>query len=197
MNRNRKLVIGLCLLYVFFMGGLAIFYYMNEESFKALVAVSGVGCGAVPLLLAIFTKLNFNMPLIVSYLIFLVGSQYLGSILGWYGNGWWDTFLHLISGSILGFAGIALYERLVHREADKEISPWFIFLYVLSFAVLGGVIWEIYEFSSDEFFNMTLQGGGNRDTMLDLIADTAGGLLIAVWAGVRTRVKLKKMSSGN
>ena len=174
------------------MGGLAVFYFMNDESFKATVAAGGVGCGAVPLLLALFTKLKFNMPLIVSYLIFLVGSQYLGSILGWYHNGWWDTFLHLISGSILGFAGVALYERFVHREAAKEISPWFVFLFILSFAVLGGVVWEIYEFSSDEFLNMSLQGGGNRDTMIDLVADTGGGLIIASWSGIRTKTKLKK-----
>lgn len=191
MNRNRKIVIVLCLLYVLFMGALAFFYYRNDESYKAMVAVGGVGCGAVPLLLAFFTKLKFNLPLIFSYLVFLFGSQYMGSILGWYGNGWWDTFIHLISGSILGFAGIALYERLVHREARKEISPWFVFLFIVSFGVLGGVIWEIYEFSSDEFLNMTLQGGGNRDTMIDLIADAIGGLIIAVWAGVRTRIKIR------
>ncbi|WP_147535809.1 hypothetical protein [Bacillus marasmi] len=192
MNHNRKLVIGLCLLYVLFMGSVAIFYFMRDESFKAVVAASGVGCGAIPLLLAFFTKLKFNMPLIVSYLIFLVGSQYLGSILGWYGNGWWDTFMHLISGAILGFAGVALYERLIHREADKHISPWFVFIFVIAFAVLGGVVWEIYEFSSDEFFNQTLQGGGNRDTMIDLIADSGGGLLVAMWSAIRTKIKLKK-----
>jgi hypothetical protein len=192
MNRNRKLVIGLCLLYVLFMGGLAFLSFTNGESFKSMVAIGGVVCGAIPLLLAFFTKLKFNMPLIVSYLIFLFGSQYLGSIRGWYGNGWWDTFLHLLSGAILGFAGIALYERFVHRDAAKEISPWFVFLFVVSFAVLGGVIWEIYEFSSDVFFNMTLQGGGNSDTMMDLIADSCGGLLIAAWSGVRTKIKLKK-----
>ena len=39
---------------------------------------------------------------------------------------------------------------------------------------------------------MTLQGGGNKDTMTDLIADTIGGLVIAVVAGIRTRAKLKK-----
>ncbi|AGK53272.1 hypothetical protein [Bacillus sp. 1NLA3E] len=192
MNRNRKLVIVLCLLYIFFMGAVAVYYYLNGESFKAIVAVGGVGCGAIPLLLALFTKLKFNLPLIFSYLIFLFGSQYMGSILGWYRNGWWDTFLHLISGAILAFAGIALYERLVHREASKEISPWIIFLFTVSFAALGGVLWEIYEFSSDELLNMTLQGGGNKDTMTDLIADTVGGLIIAGWAGVRTKIKLKK-----
>jgi hypothetical protein len=36
---------------------------------------------------------------------------------------------------------------------------------------------------------MTLQGGGNKDTMIDLIADTLGGLLVGAWAGLRTKIK--------
>jgi ABC-type multidrug transport system permease subunit len=181
---NRKLVISLSLMYVLFMGALSIYYYTADETFKSLVSIGGVVCGAIPLSLALFT---------ISYLIFLFASQFLGSILGWYGLGWWDTFLHLLSGSLLAFTGIALYERLVYRNAGKEISPWFVFLFTLSFSALGGVIWEIYEFSSDQLFGMTLQGGGNKDTMIDLIADTIGGLIIAVWAGVRTKIKLKKI----
>jgi hypothetical protein len=39
---------------------------------------------------------------------------------------------------------------------------------------------------------MTLQGGGNDDTMIDLISDTGGGLIISLWAGVRTKIKLRK-----
>ncbi|GAB6255886.1 MULTISPECIES: hypothetical protein [Peribacillus] len=189
---NRKLVISISSVYVLFMAALSIFYYTDDENFKSLVSIGGVVCGAIPLLLALFTKLQFNLPIIISYLIFLFGSQYLGSILGWYGLGWWDTLLHLLSGSLLAFTGIALYERLIYRNAGKDISPWFVFLFTLSFSALGGVIWEIYEFSSDQLFGMTLQGGGNKDTMIDLIADTVGGLIIAVWAGVRTKIKLKK-----
>ncbi|WP_347939809.1 hypothetical protein AAEY33_17065 [Peribacillus simplex] len=189
---NRKLVISLSLVYVLFMAALSIFHYTADETFKSLVSIGGAVCGAIPLLLALFTKLKFNLPIIISYLIFLFCSQFLGSILGWYGLGWWDTLLHLLSGSLLAFTGIALYERMVYRNAGKEISPWFVFLFTLSFSALGGVIWEIYEFSSDQLFGMTLQGGGNKDTMIDLIADTIGGLIIAVWAGVRTKIKLKK-----
>jgi hypothetical protein len=189
---NRKLVIFISSVYVLFMAALSIFYYTDDENFKSLVSIGGVVCGAIPLLLALFTKLQFNLPIIISYLIFLFGSQYLGSILGWYGLGWWDTLLHLLSGSLLAFTGIALYERLVYRNAGKDISPWFVFLFTLSFSALGGIFWEIYEFSSDQLFGMTLQGGGNKDTMIDLIADTVGGLIIAVWAGVRTKIKLKK-----
>lgn len=189
---NRKLVLLLSILYIAFMAILFFHYRSEGESFKSTVAIGGMFCGAVPFLLALFTKLQFNLPIVISYLLFLVGSQYFGSIRGWYSLGWWDTFLHFLSGAILAFTGIALYERLVHRDAEVEISPWIIFLFTLSFAALGGVIWEIYEFSSDQFFNMTLQGGGNDDTMVDLISDTGGGLIIAAWAGIRTKIKLRK-----
>src|SRR3954453_17352950 len=112
---------------------LAFYYHSIGQSFKSTVAMGGILCGAVPLLLALFTKLQFNLPIVLSYLAFLVGSQYLGSILGWYGLGWWDTFMHFISGAILAFSGIALYERLIHQAAGNEISPWFVFLFTFSF----------------------------------------------------------------
>ncbi|WP_043931458.1 hypothetical protein [Bacillus sp. EB01] len=183
---GRKFIIIICLLYCVFMAFLAFSFHEQGESFKFSVAAAGIGCGAVPLILGIFTKWKFNVPLVVAYLIFLFCSQYLGSISGWYGLGWWDTFLHGLSGALLGFTGIAIYERLIHREAGRQISAWFVFLFVFSFAVFGGVVWEIYEFTSDELFGMTLQGGGNKDTMIDLISDALGGLAIAVLAGLRT-----------
>lgn len=186
---KRLLVVVLCLGYALFMAAISIYYKNEGESFKSLVAISGIFCGLLPLLLGTFTKFKFNLPIIFSYLLFLLGSQYLGSILGWYGLGWWDILMHFISGGLLAFTGIALYERMIHRNAGGQISPWFVFLFTSSFAALGGVLWEFYEFSGDQFFDMTLQGGGNKDTMYDLIADAAGGILIGIWAGVRTKIK--------
>ncbi|WP_409300901.1 hypothetical protein [Peribacillus sp. SCS-155] len=188
---NRKLVTALSFVYVLFMAVLALYYNSAGQSFRFLVAIGGIACGLIPLFLAIFFKLNFNLPLVVSYLVFLFASQYLGSLRGWYGLGWWDTFLHFLSGVLLAFLAIALYERFIHRNADSGISPWFVFLFIWSLAVLGGVLWEMYEFSSDQFFGLTLQGGGNSDTMIDLISDTAGGLVIAIWAGIRSVFKVK------
>lgn len=190
---NKKLVITFSSIYVVFMAVLIIFYYVNGETYKTLVAVGGVICGAIPLLLALFTKLQFNLPIVISYLIFLFASQYLGTIRNWYGLGWWDTFVHFISGAILSFTAIALFERLTHVKMNKEISPWFIFLFTLSVATLGGVIWEIYEFTVSSLFNMVLQAN-NTDTMTDLIADTLGGLIVAIWSGLRTKSKYIKRS---
>lgn len=184
---KKRIVSFLSIAYVLFMAVLAFVCHAEGDDKKALVAAGGVVCGAIPLILALFSRLQFNLPLIIFYFIFLLGSQYFGSILGWYGLGWWDFFMHAVSGVLLAFTGIALYERFVHRRGGKGIFSWFVALFVLSFAVLGGVVWEFYEFSMDQFFGMTLQGGGNKDTMEDLIADTLGGLVIALRAGGKKR----------
>ncbi|WP_042355448.1 hypothetical protein [Bacillus rubiinfantis] len=194
---SRKIVILLSGLYVLFMSILAVYFFMNGETFKATVAVGGIACGAIPLFLALFTRLTFNLPIVISYIIFLFGSQYLGSIRSWYGLGWWDTFIHFISGGIIAFTGVALYERLIKRNAGDKISPWFVFWFTFSFSALGAVLWEIYEFSSDQLFGMTLQGGGNKDTMIDMIAGLSGGLIIACTSGIRTMYKLKKQAKNH
>jgi hypothetical protein len=189
---KRKVIIMISLIYVLFMAALFVFYFSKDDSYRYQVAIGGIICGAVPLILVRFTKIKFNMPIMLSYLAFLFGSQYLGSILGLYGLGWWDTFLHCLSGALLAFVAIALFERMTHQESRHHLSHWLIFLFVVSFAVFGGVLWEVYEFSGDQFFGMTLQGGGNTDTMIDLIADTAGGLVIAMAAAIRTKRRFKK-----
>ncbi|MCM3719357.1 hypothetical protein [Fictibacillus phosphorivorans] len=186
---KRKFLLFLSVAYTIFMAYLCFYYFTKGETHNYQVAFGGILCGAVPLGLILFTKIKFNMPIMLSYFAFLFASQYLGSILGFYHLGWWDTFLHLLSGALLAFVGIALYERMTHQDARSEISSWLVFHFVLSFSVFGGVVWEIYEFSMDQFFAMTLQGGGNFDTMVDLLADTAGGLLIAIIAFIKTKKK--------
>lgn len=188
---KRKFLLILSIAYTGFMAYLCFYYFTKGETHSYQVALGGIFCGLVPLCLILFTKIKFNMPIMLSYFAFLLASQYLGSILGFYHLGWWDTFLHLLSGALLAFVGIALYERMTHQHARSDISYWLVFLFVLSFSVFGGVVWEIYEFSMDQFFSMTLQGGGNFDTMIDLLADTAGGILIAIIASVKTKRRFK------
>ncbi|MBH0167979.1 hypothetical protein [Fictibacillus sp. 18YEL24] len=188
---KRKILLVLSAAYVIFMAYLCFYYFSKDETHSYQVAFGGIFCGLIPLGLILFTKIKFNMPIMISYFAFLFASQYLGSILDFYRFGWWDTFLHLLSGALLAFVAIALYERMTHQKARKEISYWLVFLFVLAFSVFGGVVWEIYEFSMDQFFGMTLQGGGNFDTMVDLLADTAGAIVIAAIAAFRTKIRFK------
>jgi hypothetical protein len=187
---NQKLINIVSIAYSLFMLILAIIFYKSNESFRFLISLSGVFCGVIPLIIAFIFKFKSNIQLVFFYIVFLFCSQYLGSIRGWYGLGWWDIFLHFISGILIAYLGVAIYERLILRTAGEMISKWFVFLFIFAFSVFGGVLWEFYEFSMDQIFEMTLQGGGNKDTMIDLIADTTGGLVIAIWSVLKLKLKI-------
>jgi len=188
---RKKISIFLCVLYVGFMAFVAIHLFLKNNNFDTLIALGGVASGLVPLLLILLTKFELSLPIIIFYLLFLFGSQFLGSLQGFYRNGWWDSFMHLLSGILIAFIGFDLYKRLLRKDNISQLSPWFVSLFILSFAVFGGVIWEIYEFTMDQLFDMGLQSGGNYDTMTDLISDSLGGFIIAIWSFFKTKMHVK------
>ena len=53
-----------------------------------------------------------------------------------------------------------------------------IIAFILTFTLAAGVVWEIYEFTCDQVFGTDLQHG-NIDTMVDLIVDLIGALIVA------------------
>ncbi|WP_245796435.1 hypothetical protein [Domibacillus antri] len=149
---RRILIILLCLIYTFFMINLFIIYYSQGETEKTMISAGGIVSGLFPLLITIFTKIQFSLPLVSFYILFLFGSQYLGAISNWYGIEWWDTFLHAVSGVLLVFIGMALYDHAIPKSIGNAVSFWFIILFTVSFAVFGGTLWEVYEFAVDQLF---------------------------------------------
>lgn len=184
---NRRYVILFSTFYIILMALVAVFNFVSGNAFSGSIGLAGMLCGAVPALLTVFKRFRPDLPLAITYLIFLFGSQFLGSVLGFYRIHGWDKLVHGLSGVVLAFAAIALYRMFVgRRDAGQRISPWFLFLFILSFSALGGLFWEIYEFSIDQLFGTTMQID-NTDTMTDLIADVAGALVIALWIRIRAK----------
>lgn len=189
---ERRIVIFVSFIYVGLMTGFFFYLHSIGDTYRSMVAVGGVLSGLLPIFIASFSKWKLHLGIVFSYLLFLFASEFLGSILNWYGFGWWDTFLHFISGGILAFIGLTLYEGFIYRNNGNDLAPWFVFLITVSIAAFAGVIWEIYEFLADHFFGTTLQGIGVTDTMTDLMADVVGGLVIASYAAIRTRKRMNK-----
>jgi hypothetical protein len=184
---KRKAIIGISLFYSIICLILAIVLFINGKHNLGLVALSGIALGLFPIGIMIFTKFELGLPLICFYILFLFGSQILGSIANFYQHFvWWDLLLHFISGILLACLAIDLYKKLLPRDTVYELSTWFIFIFIFSFSIMGGVLWEIYEYLADVLFDMNLQHG-NADTMSDLITDGAGGLVVAIWVLFRSR----------
>lgn len=128
-------------------------------------------------------KIEYPSEFELMILFFLFGSFYLGDIHGFYEKfWWWDIMLHTSSGFMIGFFAYSLV-YVLNKELDfLDISPFFVSLFSFSFAVALGVMWEIFEFFFDNTlgYNLQRRETGLFDTMLDLIVDSVGALIISV-----------------
>ncbi|WP_309487148.1 membrane-spanning protein [Bacillus sp. ISL-4] len=183
---KHKIIIIFSLVFIAFMTGLLIFYLIKGDSSRWMVALGGILVSALPISL-LFVKNNpFNIPIIIGYYVFIFCTTFLGSIANFYGDfKWWDSGVHFYKGIFVGFVGIVLYKLFIPQKARKDVSRWVIFLFVLSLSVIATVLWEIYEFAGDLTFTHTMQRGGNKDTMYDIIFGLTGGLLISIYSCVQ------------
>jgi len=125
--------------------------------------------------------------------LFVVLTLFLGSAADFYYKyWWWDIVLHTGSGVLLGIIGFLAVFLLNHTDRiPKGITPFFLCVFAVTFAVTLGVIWEIFEYAVDcisPATNMQSRETGVVDTMQDLIVDTLGAVVVAVagWAHLRT-----------
>ena len=153
--------------------------------------------GAAAMLLPSFLihRINLKIPsfMLIMYAVFLYCAIYLGEVRNFYYNvPHWDTILHTFSGAGLGALGFSIVTLLNKSEnITFTLSPGFVALFAFCFAVSLGVIWEFYEFGMDCFLNTNMQKyaletgelligqESTKDTMKDLIVDSAGAFIIS------------------
>ena len=102
---------------------------------------------------------------------------------------WWDHLTHALSASVVAAAGYATVRALDRHNDGIDLPPRFTFVFVLLITVAFGVFWEVLEFAIQEV--ATLAGStsvltqyGLGDTMLDLVFDVIGGVIVATWGTV-------------
>ncbi|WP_207588898.1 hypothetical protein [Halomontanus rarus] len=102
---------------------------------------------------------------------------------------WWDHVTHALSASVVAGVGYATV-RALHEHAEGIYFPRrFVSVFILLFVLAFGVLWEVLEFaialSADAIgIEAVLTQYGLDDTMLDLVFNSIGGLVVALWGGV-------------
>lgn len=99
---------------------------------------------------------------------------------------WWDHLTHALSASVVAAAGYS-GARAVDIHTDKvRLPPAFLFVFILLITLAFGVFWEVLEFLVGEAARLVGSGSvltqyGLEDTMLDLVFDTLGAIIVAIW----------------
>lgn len=150
-------------------------------------------------------KLSIQIPsrMYIMFAIFLYCAIYLGEVRSFYYQfKHWDVLLHGFSGAMLGALGYSFITLLNRSErVPVNLSPAFIVLFAFCFAVMLGVLWEIYEFAFDGFLGLNMQkfklADGTKmvgrdaleNTMKDLIVNTIGALFMSVMGYISLNYK--------
>lgn len=177
----------------------------TRSDYVLMLLQCSLGIVAVFLPQMLQKKHRFVIPsrMLVLYTLFLYGAIFLGEVMSFYYNvPHWDTFLHTLSGAMLGALGYTVVTFLNKTdEIPITLSPAFVAFFAFCFALTMGVLWEIYEFSIDALFGTNMQKyapsqgepflgqAALLDTMKDLIVDTIGALVISVAGFISLKYK--------
>jgi len=160
--------------------------------------------GSISLLITFVPALlerNYRVPLdpwLGLWITLAVFLHTMGSA-GLYGQiGWWDHLTHAMSASLVAGVGYT-FARGVDLHSDRiHLPKRFFFVYVLVVVLSFGVLWELFEFGLDiaadaTGITMPLAQHGLDDTVLDLMFNSLGALLVAAFGqahltGVAERV---------
>ncbi len=127
-------------------------------------------------------RLQIHVPVAFSsaIVVFTFATLFMGEVWDYYNRfWWWDVLLH--GGSAIGFGLIGFLFIFLMFQGNKYNAPPVSVAFVsFCFGLTIGVIWEIFEYSLDVTFGMTMQGTGLDDTMNDLIVDTIGAAIGAL-----------------
>ncbi|WP_396612183.1 hypothetical protein ACH9L7_02540 [Haloferax sp. S1W] len=155
-------------------------------------AAVGLGVTYLPAIL----ERDYRIPMDAGLTLWISSAAFLhalgtvgfpGSETSFYaGIWWWDHLTHALSSSVVAGAGYATVRALDEHTDAIYLPPRFMFVFILLFVLAFGVFWEVIEFAISGVAALAGTGSvltqyGPNDTLLDLVFDAIGGLIVAIW----------------
>ncbi|MFB6104503.1 MAG: hypothetical protein ABEJ57_05380 [Halobacteriaceae archaeon] len=152
-----------------------------------IVVNTGVALAVTELPAVLNRDLRISMdPALVLWLTTAVFLHAVGTLGPYQTVWWWDHLTHAVSSSIVAGAGYATTRAVEVHNENIVLPPRFLFAFLVVLVLAFGVGWEVLEFglaavATGLGSDAVLTQYGLDDSMLDLVFDAAGGLVVAAW----------------
>lgn len=111
--------------------------------------------------MALEKRLSIDIPPVMEGIIycFIFAAEILGEISSFYTIiPYWDTMLHTLNGFLVAAVGFSLVDLFNRSERFTfRLSPLFLAIVAFCFSMTVGVLWEFFEFGSDQLFGTDMQ----------------------------------------
>lgn len=153
---------------------------LAQSWMAVFVALATLTLTFMPQRFARFFGIKLPRSLLTAIVVFIFATLFLGEVGGFYERfWWWDIVLHFFSA--LSFGAIGFLFIFMLFEGDRYAAPpWALAMLAFCVGLSIGALWEIFEFTMDQLFDMNMQKSGLLDTMKDLIVDTVGAAIGAL-----------------
>jgi len=170
-------------------------FFVGVYDLDAGVAVNA-GIGLLVTYLPAVLERDYDVPMDAGLTLWITGAVFLHALgtVGLPGMEesfyrsvwWWDHLTHALSASIVAAVGYTV-ARAVDEHSDAIYLPArFTFVFVLLSVLAFGVFWEVIEFlvsllAAAAGADSVLTQYGLEDAMFDLVFDTVGAVVVALW----------------
>lgn len=162
--------------------GLFFIYMFLRVSVVIVMVAQGFNRNYENVFLCILTLILFMMPTFIErklhirfpdtmeiiILLFIYAAEILGEIHSMYTRiPMWDTMLHTLNGFLVAAIGFCLVDLLNRNDNFKvKLSPVYLAIVAFCFSMTIGVLWEFFEFTMDNCFDMDMQ----KDTVITSVS---------------------------
>lgn len=154
----------------------------------------------LPFLIKTIFKISFSKVVTIVYYIFMFISGFLGIALSFYGKiKWWDMLAHFLMGACVAVFSIYILNFTIYRKDRSKHNLFFTAVFMISFSLAIGAMWEIWEFLVDAMLGTNCQRymvGSEMlvgqtallDTMMDIIIDLAGAVVGVIFVFIAQKI---------
>jgi hypothetical protein len=165
--------------------GTLVVTFVNQAWLHVVISAFTLALCMLPLLLEMLFRVRLTMLAQTLFAAFIFSSMFAGEVFGMYGNVvQWDDAMHLISGVLIGLGALLWCETMVRRNDRIRMPSWLRLVFIFGVVASLTLLWEAAEFISDQFFGTFSQNGDLFDTMMDILYDMFGGLIVALLAAL-------------
>lgn len=146
-------------------------------------------------------RVTFSPVVSIVFYLYMFVAGFLGVELHFYSRiELWDVLVHFLMGMLISVLSIYILNVTVYKKDIGKHNLTFTFIFMIAFAVMCGVLWEIGEFVVDMIFDsgfqryVTYEGvllvgqAALVDTMVDLMIDFAGAIVGIVFVLIALKV---------
>lgn len=151
--------------------------------------ITNAGIGLLITFIPSILERRYELPLNTFLSLWITSAVFfhaLGSF-GFYGSvWWWDHLTHALSASVVAGIGYTTVRSIDLHSDQINLPNKFMFVFILLTVIAFGVVWELFEYGLDIIADTTgiampLAQHGLEDTMKDMMFNTFGALLVAVF----------------